>query len=189
MTDRRKWTRALEFALVTIVVSVAMVVFLKRVDLYRESAERTAMEHLARDIGWALRLHAAELMLANRSQEIARLEDANPIEALDLKVARYAGAGPSADEASVPPGRWYFNRETRELRYFPELTSGFTAAPGGRPRVAWRVKVIWQAPLPGAAERPQWVRLELVQPYRWGERPAAENGASMPMLALREKEG
>jgi len=157
----------LEFLVAVILIGSMMLAFLDRVDFYRESAERTAMEQLAREIGWALRIRTAELMLANRNDEIGLLEDANPVEALDLRLGGYAGAGSAAGEASVPPGSWYFDRDSRELVYFPALTSNFFAPARGRARVAWRVVVVREAAQPGGRPRPQWVRLELATPYRW----------------------
>jgi len=161
----------LEFLISVALIGVVMLVLLERVDFYRETAEKTSMEQVSREIGWALRLRAAELMLANRNDEIGRMDGANPVVAVDMQLAGYAGAGPSAAEAAVPPGRWFFNREKRELVYFPALTSNFVSESGARPRVAWRVVVVSQAGQPGGRPRPQWVRFELVQPYRWFEPP------------------
>lgn len=149
-----------------------MLALIERIDFYRESAEKTAMEQLAREVGWALRIRAAELMLANRNDEIGKLDQANPIEALDMQVANYAGAGGDSQEAGVPAGRWFFNRDQHELVYFPALTSNFARPASGRTRVAWRVVVIREATQPGGRPRPQWVRFELITPYDWFERPA-----------------
>ena len=128
----------LESMIAMALIGALMMAFLDRVDGYRETVERTSMEQLAREIGWAMRLRAAELMLTNRNDEIGKLAGANPVEALDMQIAGYAGSGTTAEEAHVSPGRWYFNRETRELVYFPALTSGFVAEAGKRPRVSWR---------------------------------------------------
>jgi hypothetical protein len=159
----------LQFSFVILIVGVLMVVLLDRVDSYRELAEKTSMEQLAREMGWALRLRAAELMLANRNDNIGQLEGANPIDVLEMQVANYAGAGPSAQEAAVPGGRWFFNTQTRELVYFPELTSNFIKGASGRPRIAWRAIVVREATQPGGRPKPLWVRFELVQPYGWFE--------------------
>ena len=162
----------LQFSFVILIVGVLMVVLLDRVDFYRELAEKTAMEQLAREMGWALRLRAAELMLANRNDEIGGLDGVNPVDATEMQLANYAGAGTSAQEANVAGGHWYFNTQTRELVYFPELTSNFVKDPPVRPRIAWRVVVIRQATQPGGRPRPQWVRFELTTPYRWLDQPA-----------------
>ena len=176
----------LDFLIAVILIGAFMLAFLDRLDAFRESAERVAMQQLARELGWALRLRAAELMLANRNDEIGRLEGANPIEALDMQVANYAGAGSSAEEAAVPAGRWYFNRQTRELVYFPALTSQFAGGASARARVAWRVTVVREATQPGGKPRPLWVRFELVQPYRWSERGSG-NRNSAAMVAFAEE--
>ena len=160
---------ALEFLFAVMMIGTLMFFFLQRVDYYRERAEKASMEQLARDIGSALRIRVAELMLASRWEEIARLESANPVEALELQVGNYAGAGSRAAEGSVEEGRWYFDRDTRELVYFPRQASNFATAPGERPRVSWHVVVIREAPRKGAPPRASWARLELVKPYRWFE--------------------
>jgi hypothetical protein len=159
----------LEFLVVVVLIGGLMLAFLDRIDFYRESIEKTAMEQLSREMGWALRIRAAELMLANRNDDIGRLEGANPVEALQMRIANYAGAGLSAEEPGVPSGQWFFNRDSRELVYFPALTSNFANTSGGRARVAWRVAVVNQANSPAGKPKPQWVRLELVQPYHWLE--------------------
>jgi hypothetical protein len=157
----------LEFLVVVVLIGGLMLAFLDRIDFYRESVEKTAMEQLAREMGWALRIRAAELMLANRNDEIGKLQGANPVEALDMNIVNYAGAGRSAEEPVVPPGRWFFNRDSREMVYFPALTSNFVKPASGRARVAWRVAIVNQASQQGSKPRPQWVRFELVQPYQW----------------------
>jgi general secretion pathway protein G len=162
----------LQFSFVIVIIGVLMVILLDRVDFYRELAEKTAMEQLAREMGWALRLRAAELMLANRNDEIGGLDGVNPIHATEMQVANYAGAGTSAQEASVAGGRWYFNNQTRELVYFPELTSNFVREGTARPRIAWRAIVVQQATQAGGRLRPVWVRFELTRPYRWFEQLA-----------------
>jgi len=159
----------LELLFAVTIIGTLMYVFLQQVDYYRERAEKVAMEQLARDIGSALRIRVAELILASRWDEIGRLESANPVDALELQIGNYAGAGGRAAEASVEEGHWYFDRETRELVYFPRLASNFLAGPGQRPRVAWHVVVLREAPRPGATARPSWARLELARPYRWFE--------------------
>jgi hypothetical protein len=159
----------LEFLVVVVLIGGLMLALLDRIDFYRESIEKTAMEQLSREMGWALRIRAAELMLANRNDDIGRLEGANPVEALEMLIANYAGAGKADAEPAVPPGRWFFNRDSRELVYFPALTSNFAKTGGERARLAWRVVVVNQANQPGGKPRPQWVRLELVRPYHWLE--------------------
>jgi general secretion pathway protein G len=167
MRRLKRGIAALQFLLAVILVGVLMLVLLDRLDFYRESAEKMAMEQLSRELGWALRIRAAELMLTNHWEEIGRLENANPLEALEMRVTNYAGAGNTAGEAAVAPGRWYFNTETRELVYFPDLSSSFATSKGQRARVAWRVVVVNEVPRPGMRSRPVWVRLELTQPYSW----------------------
>ena len=168
MPRLKRGIAALQFLLAVMIVGVLMLMLLDRLDWYRESAEKTAMEQLSRELGWALRIRAAELMLTNRWEDIGRLENANPLDALEMRVSNYAGTGNTAGEAAVPAGRWYFNAETRELVYFPELASTFVRNKSGdRPRVAWRVVVVHEAARPGMRPRPVWVRLELTQPYSW----------------------
>jgi general secretion pathway protein G len=169
---RQRGAGILQFSFAMVLVGVLMVILLDRVDFYRELAEKTAMEQLAREMGWALRLRAAELMLANRNDEIGRLDGANPVDATEMQLANYAGTGTSAQEANVSGGHWYFNNQTRELVYFPQLTSTFVKEAGARPRIAWRAMVVQQATQVGGRPRPVWVRFELTKPYRWFEQHA-----------------
>lgn len=157
----------LEFTIVVLVAGIVAIVFLDRVSFYLEQAEKASMQRTAADLTWALRIQVAELMLTNNAGAIERLEGANPVEALDFQLGNYAGEGNSRDEQRVPPGRWFFNRETRELVYFPNYDNGFSRTAGMRARVSWRIVVVRDVPRPGAAAKASWARFELVHPYRW----------------------
>ena len=174
MGRRARGSSMFEFAVVVLVASTIAIVFLDRVSFYMEQAEKAAMQRAASDLGWTLRIRVAELMLANETDAIARLDGANPVEALDFQLANYDGSGGSDAEARVPPGRWFFNRETRELTYFPNYDAGFMKSSGARARVSWKIVVTRDVPRPGAEPRASWARLELVHPYRWLEVSEAE---------------
>jgi hypothetical protein len=158
-----------EFAIVVLVACTVALVFLDRVAFYLEQAEKAAMQRSAADMSWALRIRVAELMLANDGPTIAALDGANPVEALDFQLGTYAGSGPGSEEARIPAGRWFFNRDSRELVYFPNYDASFSRPQGVRARVSWRIVVVREAPRLGAASRASWARLELVRPYRWLE--------------------
>ena len=169
MGRQQRGASMLEFAIVVLVAGIVAVVFLDRVSFYLEQAEKAAMQRTAADLTWALRIRVAELMLANNAGAIGQLEGANPVEALDFQLANYFGEGGTRDEAGVPPGRWFFNRESRELVYFPNYDSAFTRAAGARARVSWRIAVVRDVARPGASPKPSWARFDLVRPYRWLE--------------------
>ena len=169
MARKQRGASMFEFAIVVLVAGIVAVVFLDRVSFYFEQAEKAAMQRTAADLTWALRIRVAELMLANNAGAIARLEGANPVEALDFQLANYFGEGNTRDEAGVPPGRWFFNRDSRELVYFPNYDSAFVRTGAGRARVSWRVVVVRDIARPGSLAKPSWARFELVRPYRWLE--------------------
>ncbi len=157
------------FSMLELVVSLTLVavlvgVFLERALYYRERAEKSAMEQVALDLRSSVNLRVAELVLANRFQELEALAGQNSMDLLARKPQNYRGVLAGAGTAAVVGGNWYFDNTSKEVVYYVDSGRYFAPDEQGRMRVAWQVKLV---PGVGGAAAPQWARLELVQPYRW----------------------
>jgi len=118
-----------ELVVVVVVVSVAGAVFLDRLRLYQELAEKAVMETTVRLIKTGLQIRLAELIIENRQGEAARLEIDDPTHWLDPKPANYGGAYRDPPR----PGNWYYDAPRRQLVYVVnsgerlEIDAGATA--------------------------------------------------------------
>jgi prepilin-type N-terminal cleavage/methylation domain-containing protein len=102
-----------ELAVVLVIVSAAGAVFLDRLHRYQDLAEKAAMETTVTLIKTGLQIRLAELIIANRQGEAARLEIDDPTRWLDPRPANFAGA------YRDPPqrGNWYYDAPRRQLVY------------------------------------------------------------------------
>ncbi len=105
----------LEFCIVVVVLSVVLVCFFDRVQMYQEMAEKTAAEVTAVNMRTGLRYRVAEMLLHHQEREIGGLVGSNPIKWLDLPLQNYAGEFGPDQSAQVAPGSWYFNLDKGEM--------------------------------------------------------------------------
>jgi general secretion pathway protein G len=110
---RRRGFTLVELLVVIVVVGAAGTVFLERLRLYQELAEKAAMESTVRLIKTGLQLRLAELIVTNRQGQAAELETEDPTRWLDTRPANYAGSYREPPR----PGTWYFDAPRRQLVY------------------------------------------------------------------------
>jgi len=130
---------------------------------YEELAEKTAVDMTIRNLRSGLRWQIAERLLRGSPTETAALVGANPIGWLERPPDGYIGehAGPSAD---LPRGSWYFDTDSRELAYRPNLTLHFEAPAGRSDEIRWRVIARRRGNLVLSAEG---LTLDETTQYRW----------------------
>ena len=160
--------RARAFSLVELAVTLTLIavlggVLLDRTIYYQELAEKASMEQVAADLRSSVNLRAAELALDNRFAELDDLVLKNPFDLLVRKPQNYLGVLEAPAAEAVPPGKWYFDKRSKEVVYSIDLGRYFTPNEHGMKQVVWHVVVV-PGTKPGA---PQWARLELMRPYRW----------------------
>lgn len=102
-----------ELAVSLAVIGVLTVILLSRFDLYREMAEKAAMESTLRMIKTGLQIRLAELIITNRPALAAALETDDPTQWLDTRPANYGGAYGEP----LRRGAWYFDLQERQLVY------------------------------------------------------------------------
>lgn len=163
---RRRGATRLERVLALVLFAGFVGIFLDRMSFYQEYAEKTAMELTAAHIRAGMRSRVAELILANRAAEIARMADDNPINFLDKLPYNYAGEFDSAPPGPLA-GKWYYDRQNRELVYSVNNRRHFASLAGANPVVRFqttRVSVESGNPQNG---RDVWVKFGPKDEYRW----------------------
>ncbi len=156
----------LELAVVAVVLSTLVAVFLERLTFYQEAAERAQFEATLQAYKTGLQIRLAELMLARREKDAQRLEVENPTRWLSDKPANYAGSYPDRPQ----PGNWYFDGAAQELVYTVNSGARLTVTErNGAKQLRFRVRVIYQ-PVPVAGGQVQaigGIALLPTRPYRW----------------------
>jgi len=159
-----------ELIVVVCIVSVMAFILLDRLQVYKEGAEKAAMQQTAAAIKSALQMRVASYMIRGRDSEIENLRTENPVNWLQEHPDNYAGEFYADAYARVRPGSWYFDLARREFIYVIDLAANFKPGPDGRKWVRYRVKIEYdQLPEKGAASRKvlSAVNFVPVQPYVW----------------------
>jgi general secretion pathway protein G len=159
-----------ELIIVVCIVSILAGILFNRLQVYKEAAEKAAMQQTAAAIKSALQMRVASYMISGRDNEIEQLRGENPVSWLQEKPADYAGEFYADAYARVQPGSWYFDLARREFIYVVNLGANFKPGPDGRKWVRYRVRIEYDAvPVPGVAPRKvlSAVTFAPVQPYVW----------------------
>lgn len=166
MNRLQKGFSLLELAVVAVVLSVLLGVFLNRLTFYQEAAERARFEAELRIYKTGLQIRLAELILERREGEARTLEVENPTRWLSEKPTNYGGEYPARPE----PGTWYFDRTARELVYVVNSGNGLIVNPvNSMKQLRFRVKVISQ-PVVVSGKQIQGIGGISLQPavgYQW----------------------
>jgi len=115
-----------ELMVVICIVGILFGIALDRLLRFQELGERTAMEQNIAAINVALTMEFAALVAAGRGQAIEKEVGANPVDLLARPPANYLGALYAPNPESLPPGSWYFDRQSGDLVYVPGRTRYLT---------------------------------------------------------------
>jgi prepilin-type N-terminal cleavage/methylation domain-containing protein len=156
----------LELAVVSVLLSILLAVYLERLSYYQEAAERAQFQATLQTYKTALQIRLAQMMVARREVEAHTLEIENPTRWLAQPPANYGGEYP----AQPRPGTWYFDAAARELVYV--VNSGGGLVVGGKSGVRqlrFRVQVVYQkVEVAGTRVRAiGGIALSPGAPYRW----------------------
>ncbi|MBX9904547.1 MAG: type II secretion system GspH family protein [Burkholderiales bacterium] len=166
MKRRETGFSLLELAVVAVVLSILLGVFLERLTYYQAAAERAHFDATLRLYKTALQIRLAELILQRREGEARTLEVENPTRWLSEKPINYAGDYPESPE----PGTWYFDAATQELVYVVNSSRGLELEiHSGVKQLRFKVKIAYQKVHAGA-QQIQGIGGIFLQPssaYRW----------------------
>jgi prepilin-type N-terminal cleavage/methylation domain-containing protein len=170
-TQLQRGFTLLELVVVIAIVSILIGLFLNRVMIYQELAEKTAMEQVVGTLQSALVLQHAQIQTRGQASDVAAMSIDNPMHWLQKIPRNYAGEFYGATPLSAPPGNWLFDLKSRELVYLVQHTDHFKPGMGGRQWIRFHVVIKHEKSLlPSLQNAPvelAGMSLEPVETYVW----------------------
>lgn len=157
----------LEAMMALLMISILAAALLERLLLYQEIAEKTAMETTVINLRSALRLQVAELRMQNRTQELIRLVETNPIEWLGAPPPNYAGERVNPSASAIPPGNWCFDRSRRQLIYRPQRTRLLKVSGEEEKLIRYQVTATIRKDKDGTPTGAEGLAFSLMSQYDW----------------------
>ena len=159
----------LELMLVICIVGVLAAIFMGRVGVYQEMAERAAMQQVKTAVQTALILQMANYLARGQDKQIRELTEKNPINLLLQKPANYAGEIRMGRADSVAPGNWAYDITLRELVYVPGHIENFKSGNDKEKWIRFQVRVLSESSgKSGSSTRKiEGLILVPVVPYEW----------------------
>lgn len=163
----------IELIVVIIIIVVLAGLFLARVPLYQEQAEKAAMQQVegALQSALVLRYGTLQTRAAATEQNLAILATDNPMTWLQKLPPNYKGEYYDPSPRSVAPGSWMFDLKSRELIYVLNQSEHFTPGRDGRKWIRFRVDFGYESALgrPQSGKELAATLFEPIEPYHWLE--------------------
>ncbi len=161
----------MELVIVIIIIVVLAGMFMIRIPLYQEQAEKTAMQQVEGSLQSALVLRFGTLMTrgADSGKELDTLSNGNPMTWLQQMPRNYAGEYYDPGPHTVNPGNWMFDLKSRELIYVVDHGDYFVPGKDGNKWIRFRVKLGYE-PMLGRAQSGVELTTTLfepTEPYHW----------------------
>ena len=161
----------IEFIVVIIIIVVLAGLFLTRIPLYQEQAEKAAMQQVEGELQSALvlRYGALQTRAAATEQNLSILATDNPMTWLQKLPPNYKGEYYDPSPRTVAPGSWMFDLKSRELIYVLNQSDNFTPGRDGSKWIRFRVHLGYELMLgrPEAGKELVTTLLEPTEPYHW----------------------
>lgn len=161
----------IEFIVVIIIIVLLAGLFMIRIPLYQEQAEKAAMQQVESALQSALALRYGALMTrgAGSQRELGILATDNPMTWLQKLPPNYQGEYYDTSPNTVAPGNWMFDLKSRELIYVLNQADNFTPGSDGYKWIRFRVKLGYEPALgrPESGKELVSTLFEPVEPYRW----------------------
>jgi prepilin-type N-terminal cleavage/methylation domain-containing protein len=159
----------IELAVVISIVAVSTGLLFQRALFYQEQAEKAAMEQTVGVVRSALHLQVASLIAKNKTDELPKLVERNPMEWLAEKPKNYAGEYYAPTPGDVTTGNWYFDLHGRNLIYLVKSKNHFMSGEKGRDVIRFQVRTVnsTEAQAHGPTHAIEGVILEQVVSYTW----------------------
>ncbi|MHB1117532.1 prepilin-type N-terminal cleavage/methylation domain-containing protein [Sideroxydans sp.] len=161
----------IELIVVIIIIVVLAGLFLVRIPLYQERAEKAAMQQVEGALQSALvmRFGALQTRGAASEKELSILATDNPVAWLQKLPPNYKGEYYDPSPRSVAPGNWMFDLKSRDLIYVLNQSDNFTPGPDGNKWIRFHVKLGYE-PRQGQPESGKELVTTLFEPthrYHW----------------------
>jgi general secretion pathway protein G len=158
-----------ELIIVICIIGLSAAFLVDRLRFYQEAAEKAAMEYTVGAVKSALQLRVAAMLARGEEKNIESLARVNPVDWLMEPPRGYRGEY-RAPQPAVPPGSWYFDANSSELVYVPNLDGHLERLSDGSKRLRFRVRLAFEPVKPDSGRKRgvlagTWV--EPVMPYTW----------------------
>lgn len=161
----------IEFIIVIIIIVVLAGLFLVRIPLYQEQAEKAAMQQVAGALQSALLLRYGALKArgAASEKELSILATDNPITWLQKMPPNYKGEYYDPSVRSVAAGNWMFDLKSRDLIYVLNQSDNFIPSADGNKWIRFHVKLGYEPKLgrPESGKELAVTLFEPTAPYHW----------------------
>lgn len=162
-----------ELIVVISIISVLVGLFLKRVPLNQELAEKAAMEQTVGALQSALVLRYGSLLTRGmvNEKELKALKTGNPLDWLQKKPRNYAGEYFDPAPQAIPPGNWFYDLKTHDLVYTVDHAEYFVPGKDGRKWIRFHVRFEYEqgAGRSKPARKITATLFQPVEPYHWLE--------------------
>lgn len=161
----------IEFIVIIIIIVVLAGLFLVRVPLYQEQAEKAAMQQVEGALQSALVLRYGTLMARNAAseKELGILSTDNPVTWLQKPPRNYMGEYYDPTPRTVAPGNWMFDLKSRDLIYVVDHSDYFTPGKDGKKWIRFHVHLDYEPALgrPESGKELVTTLFEPTEPYHW----------------------
>ncbi len=161
----------IEFIVIIIIIVVLAGLFLVRIPLYQEQAEKVAMQQVEAALQSALVLRYGALVTrgAGNEKELSILASDNPVTWLQKLPPNYVGEYYDPTPRSVAPGNWMFDLKSRELIYVVDHGDDFTPGKDGNKWIRFHVRLGYEPALgrPQSGKELTSAVFEPTEPYHW----------------------
>ncbi len=162
-----------ELIIVICIISVLAGLFLKRVPLNQELAEKAAMEQTVGALQSALVMRYSVLLTRGmvNEKELKALKTNNPLDWLQKKPRNYAGEYFDPAPQAIPPGHWFYDLKTHDLVYTVDHAENFVPGKDGKKWIRFHVKFEYEKTA-GRSRPAREITATLfqpVEPYHWLE--------------------
>jgi len=129
-----------------VLIAIFITVAMQSVWKMRVAAERTHVAWMVGAMQSAIGIETAVRAVKGGLEEIARLDQSNPLDLLDNKKTPFMGAFSylgeldNPDPEEIAPRSWYFDSHSRELIYRVAMTDAFVSDLEGAARVRFMLK-------------------------------------------------
>lgn len=171
-TQHSKGFTLIEFVVIIIIIVVLAGLFMVRIPLYQEQAEKAAMQQVEGAIQSALTLRYGALMTrgAINEQTLSILATDNPVTWLQKLPTNYKGEYYDPTPRTVAPGNWMFDLKTRELIFVLNQSDNFIPGKDGNRWIRFHVRLGYEPSVGRPSEKELASALfEPTEPYHWLE--------------------
>lgn len=163
----------IELLVVIIIISILMVLAIQRLLALQVDAERVVMESTVGALRSAIGIKVAEKIVRQKINDLAALEDSNPMNLLAEVPRNYLGEiGGETDPYTLEKGSWYFDTTARTLVYLVDNTGYFSGGVEDPPRARFKVRLVYtdangNGVFDAGIDSLEGVRLAVQEPYKW----------------------